>query len=49
MIYVDDLLNVQMNGFLTNTGGAQFTKGIQVVGGGNITYDYINLIEVSHW
>ena len=42
IMYLDDLLNVQINGVLTNTGGAQFTNGIQVGGGGNITDDANN-------
>ena len=47
IMYLDDLLNVQMNGFLTNTGGAQFNNGLQVAGGGGITYDANNSLQVS--
>ena len=47
-MYLDDLKNVQIAGFLTITGGTQLTNGLQVnAGGGNITYDVNNSIQVS--
>ena len=44
---IDDEANVTTIRILTNSGGAQFTNGIQVTGGGSITYDQYNSLQLS--
>ena len=39
MMSIDDNANFNTIGLLTNSGGVQFTHGMQVIGGSSISYD----------
>ena len=42
----DDYANFTTYGILTNSGGAHFTKGIQVTGGATISYNPYHMLEI---
>ena len=44
---IDDYSNFNVYGFLTNSGGATFTNGIQVSPGGSISYDANNSLQLT--
>ena len=46
-MYIDDYANVNMIGILTNSGGVQFTNGMQVIGGTSISCDANNFLQLS--
>ena len=47
MMSIDDEANVNTMGILTNSGGVQFNKGMQVTGGSSISYDANNSLQLS--